>query len=106
MDKKDEAMNEAAEEYANSLSEGLPDDMKTLFATVNQVSKQHWKAGALWAIENLMKEYFMEFLGQGCGQYNRNKDRMEYDHMCLSTYEDGIQFALERGWITKDQVVR
>lgn len=53
-----------------------------------------------------LKEWFMDALGQGCGIYNREKDRMEYDHMCLSTWEHGIRMALENGWITKDQVLR
>ena len=52
------------------------------------------------------KEFFLDMLGQGCGKYNREKDVMEYDHMCLSTWERGVQMALENGWIQKEQVTR
>lgn len=57
-------------------------------------------------LESEFEEFFMDFMGQGCGKFNREKEIMEYDHMCLSTYEHGVQYALEKGWIDKDQVTR
>jgi hypothetical protein len=53
-----------------------------------------------------LKEFFLDMLGQGCGRYNREKDIMEYDHMCLSTWESATSYAVERGWIKKKQVTR
>lgn len=52
------------------------------------------------------KDFFMDFLNQGCGQWNEEKGYHEYDHMCLSTYEGGVERALEMGWIKKEQVLR
>lgn len=53
-----------------------------------------------------LKEHFMSLLDQGCGEYNDEKGIMEYDHMCLSTYEDALRYAVEKGWIKKEQLVR
>jgi len=53
-----------------------------------------------------LAELFMDALGQGCGTWCDENDWMTYDHMCLSTWEHGIAFALRMGWIVPDQVTR
>ena len=53
-----------------------------------------------------LRELFMDLLGQSCGNYNREKEIMEYDHMCLSAYERGLRFAIEMGWINESQLTR
>lgn len=53
-----------------------------------------------------LKEFFMDSMGQGCGTWNREKDSMEYDHMCMSTWEHMTDYALTKGWIKKEQLLR
>jgi hypothetical protein len=57
-------------------------------------------------LEAEFKEFFLDMLDQGCGIYNSEKGLMEYDHMCLSTWESATSYAVERGWIKKEQVTR
>lgn len=57
-------------------------------------------------LKDEFKDFFMDFLNQGCGEWNEEKGYHEYDHMCLSTYEGGVERALEMDWIKKEQVLR
>lgn len=53
-----------------------------------------------------LDEYFMDALMQGCGTYHPNTKEYSFDHMCLSTYEHMVSYALKKGWIQPHQVTR
>lgn len=57
-------------------------------------------------IKEDLKEYVMDFLNQACGKWDRPLSEYRYDHMCLSTYENAIRFAVEQGWIRETQLDR
>ncbi len=56
---------------------------------------------------DILKEHFLDVLAQACGEYNKEKGVIEYDHMCLSTYESALDYAInEMGWIKDSQLLR
>lgn len=67
---------------------------------------EYWAYEKLQAENEFLKEYFMDALIQGCGTYHPNTKEYSFDHMCLSTYEHMVAYALKNGWITKEQVTR
>ena len=56
--------------------------------------------------DEMLKENFMNLLDEGCGMYNSKKEIYEYDHFCLSTYEQALKLALDFGWIKEEQLLR
>ena len=52
------------------------------------------------------EELFMDLLDQACGHYNKKLQIMQYDHLCISSYEQAVRYALEQGWIDEEQVTR
>lgn len=52
-----------------------------------------------------IKEAYLSILSQACGEWKDGKF-MGYDSLCLSAYEDGIDLAIELGWIKKEERLR
>ena len=53
-----------------------------------------------------IQEYFLDFLGQGCLDHIDENGTSFYDSMCISTYECGLQFAIDNDWIDEKQRLR
>lgn len=52
------------------------------------------------------REVFVSLLIQSCGTWNDEKETHEFDSICISSYRDSLDFALEHGWIKQEQVLR
>ena len=55
---------------------------------------------------NELEGHLLDLLAQGCGEFNHKKAIYEYDHCCISTYENALRYAIENGWINKSQLLR
>ena len=66
--------------------------------------------------EDRIKECFLNLLGQACGESDpsvwedgkcvKESKFKGYDSLCISSYEDAIDLAVELGWIKQEEVLR
>lgn len=61
---------------------------------------------ALDARDKDLCEQLVDVLSQACGTYNRDKNIVEYDHLCISTYQDALRYSIEIGLIKEEQLLR
>jgi len=73
---------------------------KSMF-NLAKLSHEFWQSQI-----NETKENFLDLLNQSCGTYNREKDITEYDHCCLSSYQNALSYAIDMGWIQESQLTR
>ena len=52
-----------------------------------------------------LKDTFMDLLDQTCATYKKDGS-IGYDSLCISTYEDALDLAVEFGWIQESEVIR